>query len=100
MFVERLHGDLRCDPRQPVQTRQFFGSATALRPESVGCADLDAILGRLGLDPASFRAEPGSDRLVILRHTLMNPYLVDEENGISYIELYFEHLAHQVRALL
>ena len=37
--------------------------------------------------------------LVILRHTLMNPYLIDRENGISYIDLYFDHLAGRVRAL-
>ena len=41
----------------------------------------------------------GADRLVILRHTLMNPYLIDHENDISYIDLYFEHLARRVRAL-
>jgi len=30
----------------------------------------------------------------------MNPYLLDHENAISYIDRYFEHLARQVRALL
>jgi hypothetical protein len=30
----------------------------------------------------------------------MNPYLIDLENGISYIDLYFEHLATQVQQLL
>jgi hypothetical protein len=29
----------------------------------------------------------------------MNPYLIDRENGISYIDLYFEHLARRIRAL-
>ena len=29
---------------------------------------------------------------MILRHTLMNPYLLDAENGISYIDRYFEFL--------
>ena len=40
-----------------------------------------------------------ADRLVILRHTLMNPYLIDRENGISYIDRYFDYLATRVRAL-
>ena len=55
------------------------------------------IAGALGLDPASFGDD--DDRLLILRHTLMNPYLIDHENGISYIDRYFDYLAALVRAL-
>ena len=29
----------------------------------------------------------------------MNPYLIDHENGISYIDLYFEYLEERIRAL-
>ena len=36
---------------------------------------------------------------MILRHTLMNPYLLDRENGISYIDGYFEFLARCTAAL-
>ena len=44
---------------------------------------------------------PGDeDHLVILRHTLMNPWLIDRSNGISYIELYFQHLERRIAALL
>ncbi len=99
-FVQRLQDELRCDPRQPLQTKQFFGSSTTLRPESGGADELAAILGRLGLDAASFGPAADADRLVILRHTLMNPYLIDTENGISYIDRYFEHLETRIRALL
>jgi hypothetical protein len=30
----------------------------------------------------------------------MNPYLIDRENGISYIDLYFAHLEQRIRARL
>lgn len=30
----------------------------------------------------------------------MNPYLIDRENGISYIDRYFEFLTRRTRALL
>ena len=96
-FVARLHDELRCDPTQPLQLKEFFGSVTRLRPEVVGEAELHRILGRLGL------ADDGgadADGLLILRHTLMNPYLVDRENGISYIDRYFEFLARRMQAML
>jgi glutamate/tyrosine decarboxylase-like PLP-dependent enzyme len=96
-FVRRLHEELRCDPRRPLQVKEFFGSITTLRPDALGAGELQRIATALRLDPASF--DVASDRLVILRHTLMNPYLLDGENGISYIERYFDFLAARVRAL-
>lgn len=99
-FVRRLHDELRSDPSRPVQDKQFFGSVTTLRPDALGDAETRRIFDALGLDMASLEEEEGGDRLTILRHTLMNPYLIDLENGISYIDLYFEHLATQVQQLL
>ncbi len=98
-FVARLHEVLRCDPRRPLQLKEFFGSVTTLRPDALGAEDTRRIASELGLDPASFSLDDGADRLLILRHTLMNPYLIDHENGISYIERYFDHLAARVREL-
>jgi len=97
-FVRRLHDELRIDPRRPLQDKQFFGSVTTLRPEALGEAETRRILDALGLDPATL-GEDGGDRLVILRHTLMNPYLLDHENGISYVDRYFDYLAGRARAL-
>ena len=96
-FVRQLHEELRCDPHRPLQVKEFFGSITTLRPEALGAQQLHGIAGRLRLDPASFCED--ADRLVILRHTLMNPYLIDRENGISYIDRYFDYLTARVRAL-
>lgn len=96
-FVRRLHEELRCDPNKPLQVKEFFGSMTTLRPEAVGTDELHRIARQLGLDPATFRDD--ADRLVILRHTLMNPYLIDRENGISYLDRYFDYLGARVRAL-
>jgi len=98
-FVRRLHDELRIDTSRPLQDKQFFGSVTTLRPEALGETETRRILDALDLDPATL-AEDGGDRLTILRHTLMNPYLIDHENGISYIDRYFEHLGARVRALL
>ena len=96
-FVRALHDELRCDPQQPLQLKEFFGSVTSLRPEMLGPAQTARIFGALGLDTATLG--PDEDRLLILRHTLMNPYLIDHENGISYIDRYFDFLGRRVRAL-
>lgn len=93
-FVRTLHDELRCDPRQPLQIKEFFGSMTSLRPELLGPEQTSRVLAALGLDPASLN--DGADHLLILRHTLMNPYLIDHENGISYIDRYFDFLARRV----
>lgn len=96
-FARRLHDELRVDPRAPLQDRSFFGSATTLRPQALGEAGMRRILDALGLDPAT--EVDAEDHLVILRHTLMNPWLIDRHNGISYIALYFRHLEQRIEAL-
>ncbi|MDQ2701867.1 MAG: pyridoxal-dependent decarboxylase [Pseudomonadota bacterium] len=96
-LVRRLHDGLRSNPRQPLQAREFFGSVTTLRLGSLQAGDRGRILSALGLD---LPVEGEDDRLVVLRHTLMNPYLIDRENDISYIELYFSHLEERIRACL
>src|SRR3546814_7621029 len=81
--------------------KQFFGSMTTLRPEAVGDAEMARILALVGIDPATLDPDgDDNDRLVILRHTLMNPYLIDHTTHISYIERYLDHLAPHLRAML
>ena len=100
-FMRALYDELRCDPDKAVQAREFYGSMTTLRPDALGAADTRRVFAELGLDAATLSGEDAdADRLVILRHTLMNPFLDDAENGISYIDLYFDYLERRVRALL
>jgi hypothetical protein len=99
-FVGRLHDALRCDPDRPLQSHEFFGSTTTLRPAALGAAEFARVLAELDLDPATLGPDgEDGDRLLILRHTLMNPFLVDDANGVSYIDRYFEFLATTVRGL-
>jgi hypothetical protein len=80
-----------------VQAREFYASMTTLRLDALGEAGMARMLAGLGLDPSTLvPGDEDADRLVILRHTLMNPFLQDDENGISYIDRYFDHLLHLV----
>lgn len=100
-FIHELYETLHCAPGGMVQSHEFYGSMTTLRAEVMGAADMARVLQELKLDPATLQAdEDGADRLFILRHTLMNPFLVDTENGIDYIERYFEYLGRRTRALV
>lgn len=93
-FMRGLYDHLKADPGTPLQAREFFASMTTLHPDTLGLVDTARVLAELDLDPATLNPDDGAaDRLVILRHTLMNPFLVDRENGISYIQRYFEYLA-------
>ncbi|HET6604563.1 MAG TPA: pyridoxal-dependent decarboxylase [Xanthomonadaceae bacterium] len=100
-FVRALFQALRADPTRPVQMREFFGSMTTLEPERLGERDTRALLDALGLDAATLDSDSAdADRIVILRHTLMNPFLIDTENSISYIGRYFAYLEREIRRLL
>ena len=93
-FLQRLHAQLNSDPGQPIQIKQFFASTTTIRPAVVGVQDMHRILEALGIDTSTLdQDDDEADRLIILRHTLMNPYLIDHENRISYIDRYFDYLA-------
>jgi len=99
-FVHELHEELRCDPQRPLQLREFFGSMTTLRPDALGSDDSARLFDALGLDPQTLDPDDDrADRLAILRHTLMNPFLLDSENGISYIDQYFDYLRRRVLQL-
>ena len=91
-------------------TRTIDPPIPTLPPEKVRAAaltvcrrahDIDdarLLLDALGL--ADGADEDGEHHLVILRHTWMNPWLIDDRNGISYIDLYFRHLEQRIAALL
>ena len=64
------------------------------------------ILGDLDIDPATFVAAPAdpvrqADHLFLLRHTLMNPWLLQEDqDGETFVERYWRYLEELVRAEL
>ncbi|GIX34278.1 MAG: tyrosine decarboxylase [Lysobacteraceae bacterium] len=91
-FMQRLRRRLSIDPAAPKADRSFFGSTTTLRGEAMGQEAMAALLRRLGLEPPADAEDLESTRLTVLRHTLMNPFLLDEVNGINYLQRYLAWL--------
>ena len=102
-FTQRVLQHLKVDPAQPLQAKQFFGSSTRVSYEAIGLAEGRQLLLRLGVDPATFRPDPeeggrDADSILVLRHTLMNPWLLARINDINYVDLYCAYLERLVRS--
>ncbi len=95
-FTQAVYEHLKIAREQPLQNKEFFGSSTLLELDNLGSDDAERILAALGLNPiASTSTRP--DSMLILRHTLMNPWLIDENNGVNYIDLYCDYLEQLIR---
>jgi len=98
-FVRALHRTLSADPTRPLQLGEYFGSVTTLKPEAMGPADTTRLLEALGLpsDALARGCSDEDDRLVILRHTLMNPFLLDEHGDSPVLDGYFAFLERWIK---
>ena len=104
-FARRVFGRMKVDAARPVQFARFIGSYTSLRRESGDGGQCGRILGELGIDPQTFVEVPlkpreEADHIFILRHTLMNPFLMDGPRGRSYIDMYWDFLEEAINASL
>jgi glutamate/tyrosine decarboxylase-like PLP-dependent enzyme len=106
-FGRAVFDRLKVHPEQPVQTRTFIGSYTSLTKEALPGRQAERILRGLELEPDTFVRVPEdpqrqADHIFILRHTLMNPWLMasPSEDQRSYIDHYWEHLERVVDEVL
>jgi glutamate/tyrosine decarboxylase-like PLP-dependent enzyme len=104
-FTEGLFNHLRVDRNVPLQTRAFFSSSTMLYKRMLRSADVGRVLDELGIAPYTFTEAPeqperDADGLLVLRHTLMNPWLRNNANRIDYIEKYCLYLEQLLRQLV
>jgi glutamate/tyrosine decarboxylase-like PLP-dependent enzyme len=96
-FTRGVFSALSVDSGLPVQSRDFLASYTSIFRANLGQSTAQEMMGALGVDPATFLAHPAgqagaSDHLYVLRHTLMNPWLLFEEQGRNYIDRYLDVL--------
>jgi len=96
---------IQADARRPVQLGTFIGSYTSLEKEKLPGAQAHRILDALGLDPATFQLlaedpERDADHIFLLRHTLMNPWLLAGPGDQNYVDLYWSFIEDVVNRVL
>jgi glutamate/tyrosine decarboxylase-like PLP-dependent enzyme len=94
-YGQKLYQAMSVRADVPVQLRQFFGSCTTVSLEHVGEAELARLAGELDLD----LAHPDDTGLFMLRHTLMNPWLLSAQapGEPTYVEAYCHYLVKLVK---
>ncbi len=104
-FMTALLERLAYTRNQPVQNLQFIGSSTRLYRKNLSNSEATRLCMALGLSRETFVTEVKdkqvmSDSLLILRHTLMSPWLIENDVRVNYIDLYFDYLEQQINVLL
>jgi glutamate/tyrosine decarboxylase-like PLP-dependent enzyme len=94
-FGRKLYDALSVRADLPVQVRHFFGSCTTVPLTHLGAQELTRIGDELDVDLTA----PDDDGLFLLRHTLMNPWLLSPQapGAPTYVEAYVQYLADLVR---
>ena len=85
--------------------REYIGSYTSLLKDNVPKNESDRILKELHIDKSTFSSnlhagEEAADHIFLLRHTLMNPWLLSEANGQNWLERYWDYLEARIETLL
>lgn len=100
-FSRKVYSHLKINPELPLPGHKFFGSFTSLLKGNLNEVEANRILGELGIDSATFVEHPHklaeSDHIYLIRHTLMNPWLMYEEDGLNYIDRYCRYLKEIIR---
>lgn len=98
-FGRSLYEAMAVRADTPVQLRRFFGSCTTLELKHLGPGERSALAEQLQVD----LAKPDADGVFLLRHTLMNPWLLMSPTGegeATYLEAYATYLVGLVKERL
>jgi len=86
-YSEAIYKELLHDPLAPVQSNEFLGSKTHLSINHLSKEEQTNLFKKLHLFDKNSSTKMG-DKILILRHTLMNPWLSAENNGENYLDKY------------
>jgi len=86
-YMGRINSD------QPLQGHEFFGAFTSLTKDKLNDEEGERILGVLGIDAETFvhsvdDRTKQADHIYMIRHTLMNPWLLhrDQDDKYNYLD--------------
>jgi len=104
-FVQAIYDRMRVDASRPIQVRSFFSSSTSLQAVDLSAVHHAKVARGLGIDAQTFCGEPldperDASSLLLIRNTLMNPWLDFEEDGLNYIDKYLRFLEELIIAEL
>jgi len=102
-FSRKIFNHMKINPDQPLQAHDYFGSFTSLKKSKLEDAESARILGDLGIDVATFvdsveDRTKEADHIYMVRHTLMNPWLMHREPGdtFNYLDRFCRFLEQAV----
>jgi len=90
-FSEEIYQQLTHDADAPVQSKEFLGSKTHLSIDNLNKQEQTNLFKKLHLFNKESSTKRG-DKVFILRHTLMNPWLSASNEGKNYLDKYCEYL--------
>ena len=96
-FSSSIYQNLKIQKDVAPKNQRFIGSNTYLLRSNVSDELATNLCGLLEIEQKNFvsRVEDEtvqSDKIFLLRHTIMNPWLTDNTNGDDYITMYCDYL--------
>ena len=92
-FTQRVYKKLNANLSKPLENKAFFCSISSLQYCNMGNENTKRLLENLGIDNKTFVINDGvsdrqTDHIKILRHTLVNPWLLSNNDGENHIDNY------------
>jgi len=96
-FSQRVYKRLHAHTKDSMHDDAYFCSSTSLQHSNLGTEDAQILLKKLGIKKNSFvvnieNPKVQTNSIHVLRHTLLNPWLLSEVNGVNTIDRYCNYL--------
>ena len=96
-FSNKIYSNLKIQKGVAPKNQRFIGSNTYLLRSNISDKHANHLCELLQLDATNFvkhvhNDTTESDKIFLLRHTIMNPWLTDTSNGDDYISMYCDYL--------
>ncbi|AOE49832.1 pyridoxal phosphate-dependent decarboxylase family protein [Kangiella sediminilitoris] len=96
-FTKQVYNKLKISRDSSPRNQEFIGSSTHLLRKNVSDHHAKELCQMLGINADYYvkkvkDSSTDSDRIMLLRHTIMNPWLVSDNDGTDYVTKYCKYL--------